>query len=93
MAAKLSVTLYQTSYQIFYGLNLPKIYQEWWLLDIKSCYVSEITLVPINKKYFDRSTNGTFWGQIQFLVLFCPDRYTLKFLRMKCNATNKKTVV
>ena len=35
---------------------------------------------------------GTFWGQVQFLFLFFPDCLTSKFLEMKCNPTNRKTV-
>ena len=30
--------------------------------------------------------------QVQFLFLFFSDRRTLKFLKMQCNPTNKKTV-
>ena len=31
-----------------------------------------------------------FWAQVQFL--FFPDGHTLKFLEIKCNPTNKKSV-
>ena len=38
----------------------------------------------------EEQTNGTFWGHVQFS--FFPDHCSLKFLKMKCNPTNKKTV-
>ena len=47
----------------------------------------EFFCVRIYVKFLE-GTVGTFWGQVQFL--FFPDCRTLKFLKMKCNTTNKK---
>ena len=45
----------------------------------------------IDKKcWWENRTVGMFLDQIQFLFLFYFDRRTLKFLKMKCNPTNKK---
>ena len=58
MAAKLSIP------NIMCGVNLLKIYQELYLLDIKSCYTSEITFYIINKNYFDGRMNS--WYELIF---------------------------
>ena len=36
----------------------------------------------------EERTIGMFWGQVQ--LLFLTDRCSLKFIKMKCNPTNKK---
>ena len=56
-------------------------------MHLKSHWISE-------KIYFGERTNyiyGMFWVLVQFLFIFFDCR-TLKFLKMKCNPTNKKIV-
>ena len=85
VAAKLSITLYYIIPSILCGLNLPKTFtRNKKILDIKSYYVSEITLDIRNKINVlkEEWTIGTLWGQVQFF----SDHRTSKFLKMKCNS-------
>ena len=44
------------------------------------------------KKYFDRRTNNWYILGLSsiFILIFFPDRRTLKLLKVQCNPTNKK---
>ena len=48
---------------------------------LKSHWISETKKIILIKE----QTNGTFWGQVDFLFLFFHDCRTLKFLKRKCN--------
>ena len=54
-------------------------------LESHSILRTEITLM-------EEQTISKFWDQVQFSFLFYADRRILKFLKMKCNPSNKNPV-
>ena len=92
MATKLSVTLYHWMMNeklVPFGAKFNFYFCSYWtsshIMCLKSHWLSGTKIT-----FMEERAIGTFWDQIQFL--FFSDRCPLKFLKMECNPTNKKTV-
>ena len=89
VATKLNVTLYHwTMNEQLVPIYAKFNFYNYWTLSYVMCL--KLHWIPRTKNYFDGRTNN--WDILGPRAIFLSNRRTLKFLKRKCNPTNKKTL-